>query len=115
VLRLQKGKPNFAAERELPLSDKDRQHRVLSDRIGRLPGSAGCKAPDAPFHELVLQDPKTHRDIRVLTPLLDVPAHVVGTLYRYRWRIEVCHPYCLHCHTFDESLGQGLGRVKSAA
>jgi hypothetical protein len=35
--------------------------------------------------------------------------------YNRRYQIEVCHPYCLHCHTFDESLGQGLGRVRSAA
>jgi hypothetical protein len=89
VLRLQRGKPNFAPECELPLTDKDRAHRVLSDRIGRLPGSAGSKAPDAVFRELVLQDPQTGRDIRVLTTLMDVPAHVVGTLYRYRWQIEL--------------------------
>jgi hypothetical protein len=35
--------------------------------------------------------------------------------YRKRSQIEICHPYCLHCHTFDESCGQGLGRVRSAA
>lgn len=89
VLRLQSTKPNFAPQAELPLSDKDREHRVLSDRIGRLPGSAGCKAPEVMFRELVLQDPRTGQSIRVLTTLLDVPAHVVGTLYRYRWQIEL--------------------------
>lgn len=89
VLRLQSGKPNFQAERELPLSDLDRQHRVLSDRIGRLPGSAGSEPPDAVLRELLLEDPRTGQHIRVLTSLLDVPGHVIGTLYRYRWQIEL--------------------------
>lgn len=35
--------------------------------------------------------------------------------YGQRWQVETCHPYCLHCHTFDESMGHGLGRVRSAA
>ena len=35
--------------------------------------------------------------------------------YHQRSNIEVCHPYCLHCHTFDEPFGQVLGRVRSAA
>ena len=35
--------------------------------------------------------------------------------YHQRSNVEVCHPYCLHCHTFDEPFGQGLGRVRSAA
>jgi hypothetical protein len=29
--------------------------------------------------------------------------------YECRWVIEMCHPYCLHCHTFDESFWPGLG------
>lgn len=89
VLRLQNGKPTFEPERQLPLSQKDIEQGVLCDRIGRLPGSSGCKAPDAVFRELLLQDPRTGQSIRVLTTLLDVPAHVVGTLYRYRWQIEL--------------------------
>ncbi len=35
--------------------------------------------------------------------------------YSCRWLIEICHPYCLHCHTFDGRSGQGLGRIRSAA
>ena len=39
----------------------------------------------------------------------------VTATYGQRWQVEVCHPYCLHCHTFDESFGHGLGRVRPAA
>ncbi|MDQ6881006.1 MAG: IS4 family transposase [Pseudomonadota bacterium] len=89
VLRAQKSKPNFDAQRELALSDKDREAGVLSDRIGRLPGSAGAPPPDMLVRELNFKDPRTGLEIRVLTSLLEVPAHVVGTLYRYRWQIEL--------------------------
>ena len=91
VLRAHGNKPNFTPSAELPLSDKDRAHQVLSDRLGRLPGSAGAPPPpDAVLRELVLRDPTSGQEIRVLTSLgPDVPAHVVGTLYRYRWQIEL--------------------------
>jgi hypothetical protein len=50
----------------------------------------------------------------LMTDLQAGPAQI-SQLYGQRMTIEVCHPYCLHCHTFDESFGQGLGRVSSAA
>jgi len=49
-------------------------------------------------------------------PVTSLPeALVIVEHYRVRWTIEVFHPYCLQCHTFDKSFGQGLGRVRSAA
>jgi hypothetical protein len=58
------------------------------------------------------------RHVLIATTLMDQalwPDARIAELYGHRWQIEVCQPYCLHCHTFDESLGQGLGRVRSAA
>jgi hypothetical protein len=58
------------------------------------------------------------RSITIATTLLDpvlYPADAIAELYNVRWQVEVCHPYCLHCHTFDEPFGQGLGWVRSAA
>jgi len=42
------------------------------------------------------------------------PSRIIA-LYTGRWSIEIDHPYCLRCHSFDDSAGQGLGRVRSAA
>jgi hypothetical protein len=58
------------------------------------------------------------RVVTIATTLLDpmrYPKREIAKLYGLRWEIEVCHPYCLHCHTFDEPFGQGLGWVRSAA
>jgi IS4 transposase len=42
------------------------------------------------LREIVIVDPR-HPDkpLRLLTSILDVPAHVVGELYRWRWKIEL--------------------------
>jgi hypothetical protein len=53
--------------------------------------------------------------ITTLTDPQQYPAQDLVELYSKRWQIEMCHPYCLHCHTFEISFGQGLGRVKWAA
>ena len=115
VVRL-KSNNLFTPAKSLPLSDEDRAAGVISDRIGHLDGSGNSPAPGAMLREILILNPDNpHKPIRLLTSILDVPANVIGELYRWRWKIEVCHPYCLHCHTFDESFGQGLGRVRSAA
>jgi hypothetical protein len=86
VVRCKDNAPNFTAQRELPLSDRDRADGVVSDRLGTLPG---CGAPDRTVRELIFRDPQTGKCIRVLTSLLDVPACVIGILYRHRWQIEL--------------------------
>ena len=59
------------------------------------------------------------RRVTLVTDLTDARAHPAATIaawYRRRWEVEIDHPYCLHCHNFDESAaGRGLGRVRSAA
>ena len=72
-------------------------------------------------------------DVVLLTNLLDRDAYSAAdllALYKCRWGIEVCHPYCLHCHRLYQDvddgscdppavpsggLGLGLGRVRAAA
>jgi hypothetical protein len=86
VVRCRNNAPNFSATQERPLSDRDRADGVVSDRIGILPGRG---APDRSMRELILRDPLTGKSIRVLTSLLNVPAYLIGILYRQRWQIEL--------------------------
>ena len=86
VVRCKENMPNFQAARELPLSDRDRADGVVSDSVGILPGRG---APDRTMRELILRDPQTGKSIRVLTSLLEVPAYVIGVLYRHRWQVEL--------------------------
>lgn len=89
VLRL-KSNTNFTALKDLPLTDQDREAGIVSDRIGRLSGSTDCQAPGAMVREVVIFNPdQPDKPVRLLTNILDVPAHVVGQLYRWRWKIEL--------------------------
>lgn len=86
---------NFAVRDEQPLDAADVDAGVLHDRLGRLVGSPHARArgvvPDRQeLRELIVFDP-AHPDkpLRLITSLLDVPAHVVAQLYRWRWQIEL--------------------------
>jgi len=89
VVRL-KSNNLFVSIKSRPLSDEDRAAGVISDSIGRLSGSGDCQPPGAMLREIVIVDPR-HPDkpLRLLTSILDVSAHVVGELYRWRWKIEL--------------------------
>jgi hypothetical protein len=103
-----------------PLNSAASADGVLSDQVVRL---AGMTHPT----RLVIVRTDVHSkrtrkgnipssgQMLLLCNDLWLAPELISLLYRYRWTIEVCHPYCLHCHTFDESFGQGLGRVSSAA
>ena len=51
----------------------------------------------------------------VATDIMDVEPEVIAMIYKCRWEIETCQPYCLLCHSFYHVFGFGLGRVNSAA
>lgn len=89
VIRARTDAPAFIAQRDLPLLEKDKEHGVISDRIGHLPGSASAAAPEQLIRELILTDPQTGKSIRVITTLLELPAYMIGLLYRQRWQIEL--------------------------
>jgi hypothetical protein len=65
---------------------------VISDRVGIMPGSKHSRTgppPDQLLREVLIHDPDGGQPIRIVTSLLDVPAHVIGLLYRQRWQIEL--------------------------
>jgi hypothetical protein len=75
-----------------PLTDKDREAGVASDRRGRLTGSDTRTPPDAELREVVVvytARDGTARTLRLLTDLLDLPAWAVAELYRHRWQVEL--------------------------
>ena len=80
----------FVVAEERTLNEADREANVVSDRTGHVPGSAGSPGfGNKLLREVVLTDPRTGKPVRLLTTLLDVPARIIGLLYRYRWMIEL--------------------------
>lgn len=101
VLRL-KSSNLFVPIKSLPLSQADREAGVISDRIGRLIGcsESGEAAPGFLLREVVILDPnQPDKPVRLLSSLLEVPASVVGQLYRWRWKIELFFRWLkVHAH-----------------
>lgn len=90
VLRLKKDMV-FRAQEQRPLCEKDIEAGVTGDQLGLLGVEDGCKSP-APTQVLrvvTVWDEKNQEPVRLLTNLLDVPAWVIGLLYRCRWIIEL--------------------------
>jgi hypothetical protein len=103
VLRV-KGTLNFEPRDEQTPDESDHEANVLSDRIGRLVGSPHTQArrvlPQQELREVRVFDP-AHPDapVRLLTSLIDLPAHVIAQLYRWRWQIELFFRWLkVHAH-----------------
>jgi hypothetical protein len=83
---------NFNAREEQKLDEDDRKAQVMTDSLGQLSGSPHTwrDLPRQELREVVIFDPD-HPDkpIRLITSLLDLPAHVIAQLYRWRWQIEL--------------------------
>jgi hypothetical protein len=93
--------PRFEAHEERPLSDEDRKAGVISDRVGHLVGSAHRAAPPGRYREVIIESPdELGQQIRLLTSLLDVPAHIIGLIYRYRWQVELFFRWLKSCARF---------------
>ena len=89
VVRL-KSDTKFVTTQERPITDADRAANVVSDRVGRVPGSRQSPGfGDKPLREVTVRDPRSGKPVRLLTSLLDVPARVIGLIYRHRWMIEL--------------------------
>ena len=96
---------NFTVRQEQPRDAADLEANVLHDRLGRLVGSPHARARgEVPDHqelrEVIVFDPD-HPDkpLRLITSLLDVPAHVIAALYRWRWQIELFFRWLkVHAH-----------------
>ena len=98
VLRLKK-KVNFDVHQTNELTEQDSKHNVLRDETGVLPGpqsagnadarSCSAKPPGQTLRRVTVWDEKNQCELVLLTDLMDVPAHVIGVLYRLRWQIEL--------------------------
>ncbi len=80
----------FTAVQQRPLTAEDAAHGVVSDRTGYLSGSTRAKAPRRVVREILIMNPaRPDRPIRLITDLLELPAHIIGLLYQQRWQIEL--------------------------
>ncbi len=78
---------------ERTLTKEDREAGVVSDRVVQLSSRKARRLglQNVQLREVVIEveeDGET-KTLCLLTNLLDVPAHVVGQLYRYRWQVEL--------------------------
>lgn len=85
---------NFTRQHKQELDERDREEHLLSDAVGELTGSphlrAGRQLPHQQLREVVIFNPAhPEQPIRWVTSLIDVPAHIVAQLYRWRWQIEL--------------------------
>lgn len=104
VLRLKKD-TRFTVTEARTLTQRDREAGVLADEVGFLGApetpdnnrhkgrrSRTTPPPTRPLRRVTLWDEKNQEEVYLLTDLLDekdVPAYVVGAIYRKRWQVEL--------------------------
>jgi hypothetical protein len=96
---------------ERPLSAADRAAGVLSDQIVRFTNGKAAARPDHPIRLVCIATSRhTSRGkyrggstgvdsdgvLRIATNRLDVPAEILGLLYRFRWTIEIFFRFFKH-------------------
>jgi hypothetical protein len=98
---------------ERPLSEEARQAGVIFDGIVRLgvASSPHTAKPDHPIRLILIKTtPHTQRGkraggrskqpsdgmLRIATNLLDVPAEIIGDIYRHRWTVEIFFRFFKH-------------------
>jgi hypothetical protein len=94
------------------LTQEARDAGVVGDRLVRLQGSAHRKAPDLVLREVVIipaDDPD--KPVYLLTTLVDIDASIMGTLYRYRWQIELFFRWLKSYARFDHLIGHNRAGV----
>jgi hypothetical protein len=93
--------PRFDADEDRPLTPQDRAAGVRSDRMGHLAGSQHRVPPPGRYREVVLDAPgQPGGQVRLLTDLHDVPARVIGLIYRHRWQVELFFRWLKSCARF---------------
>jgi hypothetical protein len=91
VLRLRRSS-KFEDWHSRELSARDLEAGVISDREGVLPGARHGRSgppPQQRLREVAIADEHGGDPIRILTSLTEVPAYVIGLLYRQRWQVEL--------------------------
>jgi hypothetical protein len=92
VVRLKNGSNSLLLDVQstCPLTVADTQAGVQSDQWVKLPGSRWALGlGDQVLRVVTVWDPVNRQEVRLLTTLLDVPAELIGKLYRHRWSIEL--------------------------
>jgi hypothetical protein len=99
--------PRFRVTQAQSLRAQDSAAGVLTDRLGQLAGSTHRRAPTERLREVVLTVPdRPGETVRLLTNLLDLEAWVIGTLYRYRWQVELFFRWLKVYAHFDHLLSE---------
>ena len=83
---------NFQCHEQRVLDDKAKDAGVISDCVGELTGSPCRTPPPGQYREVRVAYTDRHgkpRTLRLLSSLLDTPAHVIAALYKQRWQIEL--------------------------
>lgn len=82
--------PKAEVIQERPLTEEDRAHGVIADRVVRLPGGRWTgRPPEGLLREVLIARPGESEPLRLITNLLELPAWMIGELYRKRWAIEI--------------------------
>lgn len=112
VIRLKKDLI-FRTQQEQPLSEKDQQAGVQSDQWGFLGVENGCKGqpPSQTLRLVSVWDQKNKEQVRLLTNRLDLPAWVIGYLYRCRWIIELFFRWLKVTAGFSHLLSTSAGGI----
>ena len=78
---------------ERPLTDDDRAAGFVSDRVGFFTSDTARRAglSKIPLREVIIEyeDKEKMKTLRLITSLMDISAHTVALLYRYRWQVEL--------------------------
>lgn len=99
--------PRFLMDHEQRLRPQDHAAGVLTDRLGQLAGSTHRQAPTERLREVVIAVPdRPGETVRLLTNLLELEAWVIGTLYRYRWQVELFFRWLKVYAHFDHLLSE---------
>ena len=99
--------PRFLVEHEQVLGAEDPAAGVVTDSLGHLVGSTHRQAPAEVLREVVIMVPdQPGETVRLLTNLLDLEAWGIGTLYRYRWQVELFFRWLKVYAHFDHLLSE---------
>jgi hypothetical protein len=92
VIRLKKQKalnaPTLQEIEVRPLDAEARATGMMSDRLVKLPGLKREEKLVVTLREVVFMG-DDGKEVRLLTSLLTVPAHIIATLYKFRWQVEL--------------------------
>lgn len=104
--------PRFAADEDRPITPEAAAAGVRSDRMGRLAGSDHREPPPGRYREVILESPGQPGGlVRLLTDLDDVPAEVIGLIYRHRWQVELFFRWLKSCGRFRGIWSEARGGV----